>query len=352
MKTSLVYALHSGQLYGTERMALATALGVSDEYAPSIFAPSGAALAEARLLGFEARAFASPAEFARELRPYFARARSIAFVATGVVHSLACVAWQALYRRRIVHLHVVHGGTDERDSYSRKRLLSRLGVRFVAVSPYVKERLVAHGVAPARISVIENFLPVSRTVHAPRRGPFVGRGVRRVLVVSRVDPIKRVDLLLDALDLEPALADLEFRVLGEGWDLDALRRRAAAANPNVSFVGFSSAVAEELAATDLLLHLCPVEPFGLAILEAMVADVPVLVAEGGGAGALIEEGVSGFHFPSDDASALARRLLELRVMPDARLNAAVAGGRRSLAGRFSATARTQDYRRLLHGEVV
>ena len=35
----LIYALHSGNLYGTERMALATAAGLSDRVDPSILAP-------------------------------------------------------------------------------------------------------------------------------------------------------------------------------------------------------------------------------------------------------------------------------------------------------------------------
>ena len=38
----------------------------------------------------------------------------------------------------------------------------------------------------------------------------------------------------------------------------------------------TEAVAEELAAADLLLHLCPSEPFGLAILEAIKAHMPAV----------------------------------------------------------------------------
>jgi len=92
---------------------------------------------------------------------------------------------------------------------------------------------------------------------------------------------------------------LDGGVLGEGWDLDTLRMRARTANPTVTFAGFSADVARELTAADPLVHLGPAEPFGLAILEAMVA-----------------------------------------------------GERRSLETTFSAAARTQDYRRLLHGEVL
>lgn len=347
VRIPLVYALHSGNLYGTERMALATVEGLADRFDPVIFAPPGKALEAAERLGFAVRPFESPFQFAAGLRPFLAQNRKLAFVATGVAHSLCCIALNALYRRKISHLHVVHGGADEALSYGRKRRLNAFHVTYVAVSEFVKARLIAHGVPDERIVVVENFLPASRIFDAPRRGPYDAAGIRNALIVSRVDPIKRIDLLLDAIDRTPALNAMSFRILGTGWDLDTLRARAAERNPNVTFVGFSPDVPDALAEADLLVHLCPAEPFGLAILEAMAADVPVLAPDTGGAGSLVEEGVSGFRFRADDADDLAARLIALSVAPSDVLNRAVAGGRRALEGRFSALARTGDYRRLL-----
>lgn len=347
----LLYALHSGNLYGTERMALATAEGLVDEYEPTMFAPPGPALEAASPLGFGTRAFGSANEFARQVRPLIAKHRSLAFVATGVAHSLACLAWNLLYRRNIVHLHVVHGGTDERDSYGRKKILNRFDVVFVAVSDFVKERLVANGVRADRIVVIENFLAPARAETAPKREPFGTSGVRKIVVVSRVDPIKRIDVLLDALERDPSLQELEVRVLGTGWQLDELRARAKERHPNVAFPGFTSNVADELAAADALVHTCPAEPFGLAILEAMVAGVPVVVPDSGGAGALVDEGVSGFRFSANDPDALAACLRRLQAAPADLLNRVVRGGRDALATRFSPERRIADYRRLLHGDL-
>lgn len=347
MRTPLIYALHSGNLYGTEQMALATAQGLRDEYAPVIFAPEGKALAEARRLGLETRSFQSPWEFVQRLRPYLAAHGELAFMATGLAHSLALALLNLYYRRRVVHLHIVHGGADERLSYGRKRLLNHLGVTFVAVSGFVKERLVANGVCPERIAVVENFLPPERVESAPRRPPFDRPGIRRAIVVSRVDPIKRIDLLLEALDYNYQLRGLSVRVLGSGWDLEKLSRRARGEHPNVAFAGYSPNVGEELAKSDLLLHLCPVEPFGLAVIEAMAAGVPVLVPDSGGAGTLVEDEVSGFRFRADDADHLATRLLELTNASAERLNRVVEGGLRALATRFEASARLDDYRRLL-----
>ena len=115
-------------------------------------------------------------------------------------------------------------------------------------------------------------------------------------------------------------------------------------NPNVTFTGFLPNALEELAQADLLVHLCPVEPFGLTILEAMAAGVPVLVPDSGGAGSVVQNGISGFRFRSNDADSLGGRLVELTQTPAECLNRIVAGGREALVSRFSAEARLADYR--------
>jgi glycosyltransferase involved in cell wall biosynthesis len=350
-RVPLLYVLHSGNLYGTERMALATAAGLADEFAITVLAPSGPALNEAARMGFGAVSFCGLRDVAMKLMPYFARNRRLALVATGVVHSLAGAMWSAIWRRHVPHLHVVHGGTDERDSYGRKRFLNRLGVVFVAVSNFVRGRLIAHQVRASKVEVIENFLPDAQIASAPKHAPFGQHGVSRLLVVSRLDPIKRVDLLLDAFDREPALDKLTVEVLGSGYDIEKLRTRALTTHPQVRIEGFQPDVESRLAAADLLVHLCPQEPFGLAILEAMAANVPVLVPDQGGAGDLVKEGINGFRFHADDPRSLAERLIELSQIAPGPLNRVAEGGRQSLATRFSAQARIADYRQLLHREL-
>ena len=75
------------------------------------------------------------------------------------------------------------------------------------------------------------------------------------------------------------------------------------------------------------MHTCPEEPFGLVVLEAMAADVPVLVPDRGGPDFIVEAGVSGFKFRADDAADLAARLADLAAAPAGVLNRAAAGGR-------------------------
>ena len=102
---------------------------------------------------------------------------------------------------------MVHGGGEDRFSYAKKHHLNERKVALVAVSDYVRERLLEFGVAPRKVIVIDNFLADRDRAWIPSRPAFaaptgsrpIEAGRVRVAVVSRLDPIKRIDLLLDAV---------------------------------------------------------------------------------------------------------------------------------------------------------
>lgn len=345
--TPLLYTLHSGNLYGTERMALATIEALGPEWDPIILSPPGPVIAEARRLGFGVIEVSNDREFFSAIRPWLSHSRRLAVFSTRVVHSLILCAANLLYRRRIAHLHMVHGGADETLSYGRKRRLNHLPITLVAVSYFVRQRLLFHGVNPKRIRVIENFLTAERVAEAPRRAAFAAPGLHEAIVISRLDPIKRIDLLLDVLDAHPELKHLRVRVFGRGSDEQTLRKRAEMSRFDIVFEGLSTFVDQALAASDVLIHCCDQEPFGLAILEAMAANVPILVPDRGGAGSLIEDGCTGLRFESGNAASLAARLTELNTATPEFLNTLTTNAAQVLATRFSQRERVADYRRVI-----
>jgi hypothetical protein len=75
MRIPLLYALHSGNLYGTERVALATAAELTHTFIPTMFAPPGPALVAAESLGLASRPCTNLREFAWQLRPFLAAHR-------------------------------------------------------------------------------------------------------------------------------------------------------------------------------------------------------------------------------------------------------------------------------------
>ena len=346
-KIPLIYILHSGQLYGTERMALVAIQGIAHKFQPIILAPPGLLLAEAKHQGITTECFQNKWDLANKIKSYLVQHKQVVFVTTSVSQSICIMLWNLFYRRQLIHLLMVHGGVDERLSYSRKSMLNYLPVKFIAVSDFVRNRLHVHGVRSQQIEVIENFLLESQIEQMPKRQPFTKSGIKRVIVVSRLDPIKRVDLLFDALDSFPELDSLEFRVFGSGKDTAKLKKRAAECHHQVSLEGFSASVLEEMANSDLLLHLCPVEPFGLAILEAIAVGLPVLVPNRGGVKTLVQHGISGFQFNADNTEDLAFWLFKLQETPAQLLNQVVSNAQKTLKSRFSEQKGIAAYNGLL-----
>lgn len=94
------------------------------------------------------------------------------------------------------------------------------------------------------------------------------------------------------------------------------------------------------------MHTCPVEAFGLAVLEAMAVNLVTLVPDKGGTATLVQDGVTGFQFRADDADHLAARLVELVHAPADLLNRIAAGTRHRHESRFSANVSLEKYREL------
>jgi glycosyltransferase involved in cell wall biosynthesis len=342
----LLYVLHSTEMYGTERMALSTARGVTDEFQTIFLGPRGPALNQAHKLGFEIGEFQTIPALIKILWGMFRRFDSFTFVSTLPRYSALCTAVNLLFGRKIRLIQMVHGGNERKD-YSALRRLNLFDVTFVTVSDYARSRLIEYGVRADRIDVVGNFLTPEQLAVMPRRSPYDRGGVRNVAVVSRIDPPKRVDLLLDALDRAgPVLRDVSFRIFGWGPDSQKLAKRAAATHPNVEFAGYVENVAAELARADLLVHTCPVEAFGLAVLEAMAIKLVTLVPDRGGTATLVNDGVTGFRFRADDAGHLAARLVELRNAPADLLNRIARSAQHSHESRFSAKASLEKYREL------
>ncbi len=112
----------------------------------------------------------------------------------------------------------------------------------------------------------------------------------RLLVVSRLLPYKRVDVIVDTA----TRAGIALDVVGTGPALDDLRRRAG---PTVQFHGRASD-AEVTALMDSCRALClpGKEDFGITPVEANAAGKPVVAFAAGGALETIEEGVTGAFF--------------------------------------------------------
>ncbi len=345
-RTPIIYLLHSGNLFGTERMALET-LAALPEYLPIVLCPPGPLQDLTAARGIETHLVTSRRSMAVAVFALFRRRRRLICLSTSLTHVLWISLANLRFRRRLTHLHLVHGGADERDSYGRKHLLNRLPLTQVAVSHFVRERLIHHRVRPDRIQVVGNFLSASTRAAIPQHGSWPPPPRRRGVVVSRIVPDKRVDLLLDALARHPDLHHLEFDVFGTGGQLEPLALRAAHQQLPIRFLGFATDVQQRLCHYDFLLHLNGREPFGMVLLEAMAAGIPVLVPDSGGTGEIVQNGHNGLTFKADDADALADALRHLSQLESGALQHQLDQAQLTLTDTYGQDRQIASYRRLL-----
>lgn len=159
---------------------------------------------------------------------------------------------------------------------------------YIANSEIVRERIRRRYGRDAPI--VHPPVDVDRFTPSPRG--------ERLLVVSRLLPYKRVDVVVDAA----TRAGVGLDVVGLGPTLDALRSRAG---PTVRFLGrLQDGEITELFQRCRAFCLPGVEDFGIAPVEANAAGKPVVAFAGGGALETIDDGVTGVFFREHSIDAL------------------------------------------------
>jgi N-acetyl-alpha-D-glucosaminyl L-malate synthase BshA len=155
------------------------------------------------------------------------------------------------------------------------------------------------------IQVIPNFLDCTVHRRRPRtdlRKRLVGGddATKIVAHVSNFRPVKRVDAVIDIFDRIRQKVPARLLLVGDGPDLALAYRKARELGITalVHGVGAQEEVVPLLSVSDVFLLPSSQESFGLAALEAMACEVPVVASRVGGLPEVIEHGVSGFlHAP-------------------------------------------------------
>jgi N-acetyl-alpha-D-glucosaminyl L-malate synthase BshA len=166
--------------------------------------------------------------------------------------------------------------------------------------------LAVHG----PIDVIPNFLDCStyRRVAEPRlRGHYADESTRIVTHMSNFRPVKRIDSVVDVFARIAARVPCVLLLAGDGPEVATARRlaRQLGVAERVHLLGAQENVLPLLSISDLFLLPSEQESFGLAALEAMACDVPVVASNAGGLPEVIEHGVTGFLHPVGDVEAMA-----------------------------------------------
>jgi len=156
------------------------------------------------------------------------------------------------------------------------------------------------------ISVIPNFLDCSihrRQRVGDLRKRFVGKDetAKIVIHISNFRPVKRIDAVMAIFDRIRREVPAHLLLVGDGPELATAYRlaREFGIATLVHSLGAQEEVVPLLSIADLFLLPSAQESFGLAALEAMACEVPVVASRVGGLPEVIEHGVSGFLHPPD-----------------------------------------------------
>ena len=132
------------------------------------------------------------------------------------------------------------------------------------------------------------FAAVTPQAIAQARNDLAPTGRHLVGVFSRIAPWKGQDILLEAISTMPNVDAVIVgdALFGEEAFVDQLKARAAQPDlaGRIHFLGFRHDVPTLMKSVDIVAHTSiSAEPFGLVILEGMLAEKPVIATRAGGA---------------------------------------------------------------------
>ncbi|MDQ7028994.1 MAG: glycosyltransferase [Ardenticatenia bacterium] len=219
--------------------------------------------------------------------------------------------------------------------------LMRLADFLVAATPFDRHHMIAHyGADPRNVRVIpcgvnlKLFRPLCQ--HEARAELGLSPASRILLYVGRIEPLKGVETLLQAMALLVARRPMwrstaRLLIVGgqvpsraHGWPEEMARLHRLRAFLGLSdVVTFFGAQDQETlpyfyAAADVVVVPSHYESFGLVALEAMACGTPVVASRVGGLAYTVQDGKTGFLVPPKVPEALAHRLETLLDNPTLR----------------------------------
>ena len=237
-----------------------------------------------------------------------------------------------------------------------ERMLARITDALVAVSPEVRDELVALGVAPAsKFRVIRLGIALDTRIQADdaaraetRRVMGIPDGRFVVGWIGRMTGVKRTDVLLQGFrTLREDGVDAVLCMVGDGPDRESVEQLADELGivRDCLFTGYQEDVGPFFAAFDVFVLTSGNEGTPVTAIEALAAGCPVVATRVGGVPDVVTDGEDGFLVSPAAVDELAGRLADLARDPDLRARMG-ASGRARMRTRYAVDRLIDDTDRL------
>lgn len=192
-----------------------------------------------------------------------------------------------------------------------------------AVSEDLKRDTLQHFSITNNIDVIPNFIDLSRFKKQKKdhfKTAICPNGEKLIVHTSNFRKVKRVEDVVEIFKRVSQVLPAKLLMVGDGPERHRIEEmcRESCDMDDVRFLGKLEAVEEVLSVCDLFLLTSEKESFGLAALEAMACEVPVISTNAGGLPELNLDGISGFTCEVGDVETMAKKAC--LILDDKNLN--------------------------------
>lgn len=213
-----------------------------------------------------------------------------------------------LVGREVTYEHVVSWSINQSDAVT-------------AVSNKLKEETLQHFEINRPIDVIPNFIDFNRFNKKPRehfKQMIAPNGEKIIIHTSNFRKVKRVEDVVAIFSRIIKEIPAKLLLIGDGPERSHIEKVCREHNTCdwVTFLGKQEAIEEILSIGDLFILPSESESFGLAALEAMACEVPVISTNAGGIPEVNVHGVTGFLSDVSDVDSMAQHAITLLKDPD------------------------------------
>lgn len=185
-----------------------------------------------------------------------------------------------------------------------------------AVSESLKRDTYEHFHAQKEITVIPNFIDFTRFNKKAKdhfKRAIAPNGEKIVIHTSNFRKVKRIDDVVKMFCKVSSKLPSKLLLIGDGPERSHIERvsRELDCNNQILFLGKQEAIEEILSVGDLFVLPSETESFGLAALEAMACEVPVISSNTGGIPEVNIHGVTGYLSNVGDIDDMAENALKI-----------------------------------------